>query len=280
DISEFNNWISDMELQEIKSYGSRFTWFRPNGSVKSRLDRCLVSEQWLSHWPDSSQHVIQRDFSDHCPILLKTDMVDWGPKPFRVLDWWLKNKEYQTLVKESWIRDQQTGWGGIVLKNKLRNLKSSLKQWSREFGDVKFKKVQQLRQQLNDIDTIACDRSLTEAELMSKKSIQHDLWMASNAYESLLRQKSRAKWFKEGDSNTAYFHKTINFRRHHNTIHGIFSEGIWVQQPKLVKDEAVKFFVRRFTKENFSRPTLDGVHFNRITHSQREKLTASFSDQE
>ncbi|KAH1237298.1 hypothetical protein GmHk_08G022286 [Glycine max] len=203
-------------FEEIKSYGSRFTWFRPNGSVKSRLDRCLVSEQWLSHWPDSSQHVIQKDFSDHCPIILKTVMVDWGPKPFR----------------------------------------------------------------LNDIDTIACDRSLTKAELMSKKSIQHDLWMASNAYEFLLRQKSRVKWFKEGDSNTAYFHKTINFRRHHNTIHGIFSEGIWVQQPKMVKDEAVKFFVRRFTKENFSRPTLDGVHFNRITHSQWEEMTAPFSDQE
>jgi len=44
DISGFNDWISDMELQEIKSFGSRFTWFRPNGSVKSRLDRCLVSE--------------------------------------------------------------------------------------------------------------------------------------------------------------------------------------------------------------------------------------------
>ncbi|KAH1256729.1 Amino-acid permease BAT1 [Glycine max] len=79
DTSGFNEWISDMELQEIKSFGSRFTWFRPNGSVKSRLDRCL----WLSNWPDSSQHVIQRDFSDQCPIILKTNMVDWGAKPFR-----------------------------------------------------------------------------------------------------------------------------------------------------------------------------------------------------
>jgi len=95
-------------------------------------------------------------------------MVDWGPKPFRVLDWWLKNKEYQTLVKESWTGDQQAGWGGFVLKKKLRNLKSSLKQWSREFGDVKFKKFQQLRQQLNDIDNIACDRSLTAAAYMEK----------------------------------------------------------------------------------------------------------------
>ena len=43
-ISAFNQWILDMELQEIKCAGSSFTWIRPNGSVKSRLDRFLVSD--------------------------------------------------------------------------------------------------------------------------------------------------------------------------------------------------------------------------------------------
>ncbi|KAL2599989.1 hypothetical protein AAZX31_10G100300 [Glycine max] len=90
DISAFNQWISDMELQEIKSVGSNYTWIRPNGYVKSRLDRFLVSDQWLSLWPESCQHVLQRDFSDHCPTILQTNMMDWGPKPFRVFDWWLQ----------------------------------------------------------------------------------------------------------------------------------------------------------------------------------------------
>ena len=191
-----------MELLEIKCFGSMFTWFRPNGNVKSRLDRFLVSEQWLSHWPESSQHVIQRDFSDHCPIILKTEMVDWGPKPFRVVDWWLNHKGYQRMVKEAWSKDQQGGWEGIMLKNKLRNLKSTIKQWSKENGDINIKKIQNLRQKLNDMETIASDRTLSDDELKAKKSIQQDLWDVSNAYESLLRQKSRAKWLKEGDSNT------------------------------------------------------------------------------
>ena len=144
DSSGFNDWISDMEIQEIKSFGNRFTWCRPNGYVRSRLDRCLVSEQWLLKWPDSSQQVLHKDYCDHCPIILKTELVDWGPKPFRVMDCWLKNKEYQRLVKEVWCGDQQLGWGSIVLKNKLRNLKSSLKQWSIENGDVNNNKIQQL----------------------------------------------------------------------------------------------------------------------------------------
>ena len=43
-ISDFNHWILEMELQEIKYIGSSFTWIRPNGSVKSGLDRFLVSD--------------------------------------------------------------------------------------------------------------------------------------------------------------------------------------------------------------------------------------------
>ena len=131
-------------MRNNKSFGNRFTWCRPNGSVRSRLDRCLVSEQWLLKWPDSSQQVLHKDYCDHCPIILKTELVDWGPKPFRVMDCWLKNKEYQRLIKEVWCGDQQLGWGSIVLKNKLRNLKSSLKQWSIENGDVNNNKIQQL----------------------------------------------------------------------------------------------------------------------------------------
>ncbi|XP_006606862.1 uncharacterized protein [Glycine max] len=269
-----------MELQEIKSYGSRFTWCRPNGSVRSRLDRCLVSEQWLIKWPDSSQQVLHRDYSDHCPILLKTDMVDWGPKPFRVMDCWLKNKQYQALVKDVWCGDQQPGWGSIVLKNKLKNLKSNIKKWSIEFGDITRHKIQHLKQQLHQIDISAQDRTLGDDEVKTMKSIQQKLWEVSFAHESILRQKSRIRWLREGDNNTTFFHKSINFRRHYNAIQGMFIEGTWVQNPKLIKDQAVSFFTARFTEENYDRPTLDGVQFNTITHTQREEMIAPFSDLE
>ena len=123
-----------MDLQKSKSVGPKYTWIRPNGYVKSRLDRFLVSDQWLSLWPDCCQHVLQRDLSDHCPIILQTNMVDWGPKPFRVFDWWLQQKQYQKLVRDTWSNDQQGGWGSIALKNKLKNLKAVLKQWSKGEG--------------------------------------------------------------------------------------------------------------------------------------------------
>ena len=239
-----------------------------------------MSDQWLALWPDSSQHVLHRDYSDHCLVILKTKLVDWGPKPFKVLDLWLNQKGYQKLVQESWSKDQQGGWGGIVLKNKLRNLKNTIKQWSKDIADINVSRIQNLRQKLNDLETTAGDRVLSQEEVKVKKLLQQELWEVSNAYESLLRQKSRDKWIKEGDSNTTYFHKAINVRRNYNALQGLFIDGNWVQQPDRIKNEAFNFFLHRFSEDKSFRPTLDGVFFHSIDQNQREGLIAPFSDQE
>jgi len=81
-IKEFNDWIDDLEVEDAPWVGRKFTWFRPNGSAKSKLDRFLVSPEWIAKWPDTTQSTLDRNFSDHCPILLRSRFIDWGPKPF------------------------------------------------------------------------------------------------------------------------------------------------------------------------------------------------------
>ena len=117
------------------------------------------------------------------------------------------------MIRQSPPKKTEPGWGSIVLKNKLKNLKSSLKKWSFENGDINKNKVEQLKQQLHQFDTLAQDRTLGEDEVKTMKSIQQELWEVSLAHESILRQISRIKWLNEGDSNTAFFHKSINFPR-------------------------------------------------------------------
>ena len=63
-ISEFNDWLTAMEVDDIPCVGKPFTWVRPNGSCKSKLDRVCVSDGWLSKWPDSSQFNLERNYSD------------------------------------------------------------------------------------------------------------------------------------------------------------------------------------------------------------------------
>jgi len=50
-IKEFNDWIDDLKVLEIPCLGRQFTWFKPNGASRSRLDRFLVSPEWLDRWP-------------------------------------------------------------------------------------------------------------------------------------------------------------------------------------------------------------------------------------
>nr|KYP36717.1 hypothetical protein KK1_042146 [Cajanus cajan] len=77
DIEVYNNFIEQLELVDVPLGGRKFTWFRPNGTVNSRIDRILVSRSWFVRWPGVSQLVLNRGISDHCPILMRNKVVDW-----------------------------------------------------------------------------------------------------------------------------------------------------------------------------------------------------------
>ena len=59
--------------------GRRFTWNKPNGTVKSTIDRILVSLEWLEKWSGSKQYAKGRSVLNHCALILKDINIDWGP---------------------------------------------------------------------------------------------------------------------------------------------------------------------------------------------------------
>ena len=79
---------------------------------------------------------------------------------------------YQRVVREAWRADQQPGWGGFLLKNKLRMLKLSIKQWSKEFGNISSKEIHRIQQKLNAVEDIAATRPLSEEEINNRHSLQ------------------------------------------------------------------------------------------------------------
>jgi len=100
-IKNFNLFIENNLLLELPSVGRKYTWYRANGSAKSILDRVLVSEEWLQEWPLSKQYTQPREISDHCAIVVKSVVKDWGHKPFRSIDAWLLDGDFKNLVKEN-----------------------------------------------------------------------------------------------------------------------------------------------------------------------------------
>lgn len=99
-LVDFDEFIKDMELRDIPLNNSRYTWssLRKN-LVCSRIDWFLFSCEWGDSHTHVRQEALVRIVSDHCPIVLDTNLVKWGPTPFRFKNMWLKHRDF----KESFI---------------------------------------------------------------------------------------------------------------------------------------------------------------------------------
>lgn len=82
--------------------GRGFTWYKSNGATKNRIDKVLVSRSWLNIWPTYAQYVLERNILDHCPLVMKSSNVNWGPKPFRALDCWFLDNKFEAFVMNEW----------------------------------------------------------------------------------------------------------------------------------------------------------------------------------
>ncbi|KAF1865987.1 hypothetical protein Lal_00041685 [Lupinus albus] len=108
---------------------------------------------------------------------------------------------------------------------------------------------------------------LNDVEVLKRSN----LWQARSMQHNLL-------WLKEDDSNSKYFHGIVNSRRRNNTIQGFQIHENWIDDVKGVKQGVHNHFQTLLSKRNKNRPTLRGVPFNKLFHSDNANLTASFDE--
>ncbi|GKV12008.1 hypothetical protein SLEP1_g23214 [Rubroshorea leprosula] len=91
EMEGFEEFIAETGLIDLPMIGRSFTWYQPNEKAMSCLDRFLMNEEWLTTWQCLKHWGLKRSISDHCPMLLKNEMKNWGPKPFRFFNAWLRH---------------------------------------------------------------------------------------------------------------------------------------------------------------------------------------------
>jgi exonuclease III len=124
---KFNDFIDREALVDLPLIGRRFTWYRGDGQSMSRIERFLLSEAWCLRWPNSLQVAQLRCLSNHCALVLSVDEQNWGPKPFRMLKCWVDVPGYKDFMSSRWRQLHVNGWGGYVLKEKLKLIKVALR---------------------------------------------------------------------------------------------------------------------------------------------------------
>ncbi|XP_015954273.1 uncharacterized protein LOC107478653 [Arachis duranensis] len=96
--ADFKSWIQDMELVDLDLSDRLFTWFR--GQSCSRIDRMLVTLEWLEEFSDTRLRGGPRGLSDYCLVVMEAARVGRGPRPFRSLESWFTHEGFLRMVKE------------------------------------------------------------------------------------------------------------------------------------------------------------------------------------
>ncbi|GAU38645.1 hypothetical protein TSUD_276840 [Trifolium subterraneum] len=153
DHLSFNHFIEDNNLIDLPLSGRKFIWFKGDALWMSRLDRFLLSREWCLTWPDCTQVARMRGLSDHFPLILAANEVDWGPRPSRMLKCWKNVHGYNIFVKDNWNSYQVDGWGEFVLKEMI---KMALKDWHKTHTQNLPSRIESLQDRVAVLDASSC----------------------------------------------------------------------------------------------------------------------------
>jgi hypothetical protein len=97
--------------------------------------------------------------------MLITEEANWGPRPLQMLKCWSEFPGYGDFVREKWGSFLCQWWGGHVLKEKLKMLKFSLKDWHQQHVKNLDGKIMTVKNKIFILDSKAELSALCEDEL-------------------------------------------------------------------------------------------------------------------
>ncbi|PNY12420.1 ribonuclease H [Trifolium pratense] len=278
----FKTRIDACSLIDIGAMGPKFTWRGPKyhggQRIYERLDRALCNGQWRLLFPDGYVKVLTRlEFSDHHPILISPKEVPHpsAPRQFKFESAWLLEEEYDSMLRQCWNSDS------TVIEN-LTNAEREIKAWRfHSIDDVLYKKrelMARIKGTQRRLQTGPYNRGLKRLEQKLQGELSHIL----RKEELMWFQRSRAKWLKDGDRNTRYYHiKTINRRRMNNITMLKDDSGQWIEDVDQLRQLVNDFYKKLFTDECISRDwSQTEFSYPKLDQEVKEKLAAPISEEE
>ncbi|XP_058752758.1 uncharacterized protein LOC131625938 [Vicia villosa] len=278
----FSEFIDESSLVDVPCKGKKISWFSGDGKSMSRLDHFLFSSSIVSNWGVVGQLIGDRDISDHCPVWIMKDKLDWGPKPFRFNNEWFSLDSFLPFVEKEWKSLVVGGRGDFILKEKLRLLKDKLRRWNKEvFGKIELDMEDGVRDlNIADERLASFNDAYFDANLAFRKESSANFWRNLRLKENMLLQKSRVKWIREGYSYSGFFHKMMKQRRRINHLGPIITPDGLAESVEDVKEAVFNFFEHKFLETEETRPVLDGISFNSINDLEAADLEKPFLEAE
>ncbi|KAL8557496.1 hypothetical protein ACS0TY_004798 [Phlomoides rotata] len=182
---KFDDFISLYNLMDMPLSSRTFTWYRPDGTCKTKLDRMLVNSEWIARWPDQVLNGLSRTLSDHCPIYMESARKNWGPRPFRFINAWVKHPNFKDFFESKWCSYQVHGWAAFRLKEKWKCLRNDLKVWNKEVFGVIDKNINDKQREIKLWDLIDDTFGLEEYEVVARNRCSAELLRKVNEIDGL-----------------------------------------------------------------------------------------------
>ena len=206
---DFNHFIHENGLIDMRMGGHRFTYFR-NGDLKmSKLDRFLVCPKFVDLVPSATVTALPREISDHCPILLSSSWCDFGPPPFKMFNSWLSREGFEKVFSKAWNDFVGYGTPDLYLNAKLKHIKEALRAWRRTDYSKEEAKLKRLKDEVHKLDMDAENRVLSAEEIETRRVGYKDIIEMEKMVVMDARQKSKIRWAMDGDENSKLFHGFI-----------------------------------------------------------------------
>ncbi|XP_060195451.1 uncharacterized protein LOC132624737 [Lycium barbarum] len=232
--------------------GPKFTWCNNRRLTKriwKRLDRILINDDWAQKLQNNLVRHLARTGSDHRPLLFKfNDDQHCSIKYFKFLNFWINQPDFCQTVEKSW-KEQVRGNAMWTLQVKLKRLGRVPSHWSRHNIRDVHENVQSWEARMELLENLdIMNNSDHSREDLNKGYAEYVKWLSLQ--DSLLKQKAKLSWFKDGEKNTKYFHSVLRFRRRKLEIQRIKNHrGRWIQGKEKIAKNTVKHFGKQF---NFS----------------------------
>ncbi|KAL6130669.1 hypothetical protein ACLB2K_069048 [Fragaria x ananassa] len=213
---EFQNMSDACDFVHLDTAGARFTWTNGCGTrvhVELRLDRSLCNTSWFEAWPYSSCIALPRVVSDHNPLIFSASKLSpSGPKPFRFQSMWLNHPTFRDTIATCWSSSKFWGCPMYVTVQKLKTLKSCLRNWNKMvFGDV-HQNVNKARDTLSAIQQDIAIHGMTDQKFEDEVDAKFRVLNAVKMQESYWKDRARVKWLTDGDRSTSFFHAYAKVR--------------------------------------------------------------------
>ncbi|GJY99671.1 RNA-directed DNA polymerase, eukaryota [Tanacetum coccineum] len=188
---------------------------------------------------------------------------------------------FESFMADAWCNISITESNAMFrMALKLKILKGLIRGWVKGKKDKALVLKKELKNKLSDIDS-SIDKGKTSSTILEERmAIMSNLSSLEKMEPIELAQKAKVKWSIEGDENSKFFHGIINKHLNNLAIRGIVVDGVWIEDPIVVKNEFLSHFQNMFNAPREDRFVLDMDFPNRLSLDQAQDLEKVFSKEE